>query len=118
MTKIHLDAGFLSAIPVSSYKQFNKGKHPCVRQHLSSLAENNVEWLVLLDEDLLNDSPKLFTKMRANNALPLFVEVGIEGKGLAEEFADRILLTWSNFPVVLVPTSLKRIKNKKDPPGS
>lgn len=56
--------------------------------------------------------------MRANNALPLFVEVGIEGKGLAEEFADRILLTWSNFPVVLVPTSLKRIKNKKDPPGS
>lgn len=34
------------------------------------------------------------------------------------EFADGMLLTWSKFPVMLVATWLKRIKNKKDSPES
>lgn len=74
--------------------------------------------MISLDEELLNDSLQFFTKMRANNVFPLFMQVRIEGKGLGEEFkviefADGMLFTWSDFPVVLVLTSVKRIKKTR-----
>lgn len=42
--------------------------------------------MISLDEELLNDSPNLFSKMKANKAFQLFMQVRIEGKGLGEEF--------------------------------
>lgn len=74
--------------------------------------------MISIDEDLLNSSAQLFTKMRTNSPFLVFMQDGIESKRLGEKFkvdgiAAGMLFAWSNFPVVLVPIFLKRIKTRK-----
>ena len=60
--------------------------------------------------------------MRANSLL-VFMQDGIENKVFGEKFkvdgtAGGMLFAWSNFPVVLVPTFLKSIKDREDSLGN